>query len=425
MSRYLAYISTADGDLFPVVPVLEELARRGHHVHVRTMPRHLDALRGCGLEASAIAPALDAAELDDWKERDPRKAIARSLAHFVGQAPGNAADLRDAVDHVRPDALIVETNAWGARSVAEAGDLPWAEIMPFPWPVHSDGVPPFGPGLKPMGGPIGRLRDRVLGRLIVSTFDRAGLDGLNRVRADVGLEPLSSVMESFGRADRVICATAEPFEYPRASWPEHMRFVGPLAWERSEDAEAPAWIDEIDRPLVLVNTSTQYQKDGDLARVALEALRDEDAFVVATVPSDEIGDVEIPANARVERFVPHAPILRRAAVAITHGGMGSTQKALAAGVPVVVVPFGRDQSEVARRAERAGAGVFLARRRLDPGRLRTAVREAMSLRAGAERVAAGYRAAGGAPAAADALEELLPEGAAQPAGASSHSRIEV
>ncbi len=63
----------------------------------------------------------------------------------------------------------------------------------------------------------------------------------------------------------------------------------------------------------------------------------------------------LPANVRVERFVQHGPILARAAVAVTHGGMGATQKALSAGVPCVVVPFGRDQLEVAARVKHANA----------------------------------------------------------------------
>ena len=66
---------------------------------------------------------------------------------------------------------------------------------------------------------------------------------------------------------------------------------------------------------------------------------------------------------RVLCFVAHGPILDRAACAITHGGMGATQKALARGVPVCAVPFGRDQFEVARRVEVAGAGIRLAAKR--------------------------------------------------------------
>jgi UDP:flavonoid glycosyltransferase YjiC (YdhE family) len=87
--------------------------------------------------------------------------------------------------------------------------------------------------------------------------------------------------------------------------------------------------------------------------------------------------------------------------------MGATQKALAHGVPVCAVPFGRDQMEVARRVEIAGAGIRLPARRLSPDRLRAAVLAAMDRRDGAARVAAGYAAAGGASAAADALEGLV------------------
>jgi UDP:flavonoid glycosyltransferase YjiC (YdhE family) len=74
----------------------------------------------------------------------------------------------------------------------------------------------------------------------------------------------------------------------------------------------------------------------------------------------------VPDNAHLERFIPHAAVLDRAVCAITHGGMGATQKALARGVPVCAVPFGRDQLEVARRVVVAGAGTRLPAKRL-PG----------------------------------------------------------
>ena len=58
-----------------------------------------------------------------------------------------------------------------------------------------------------------------------------------------------------------------------------------------------------------------------------------------------------PANATVCQFAPHHAALERAVCAITHGGMGTTVKALDRGVPVCVVPFARDQAEVARRVQ--------------------------------------------------------------------------
>jgi MGT family glycosyltransferase len=149
------------------------------------------------------------------------------------------------------------------------------------------------------------------------------------------------------------------------------------------------------------------QDDGRLVRTALEALADEPYLVVATLPTGEPDDRPVPANARLERFVPHDRVLDRAVCVVSHGGMGATQKALARGVPVCAVPFGRDQYEVARRVEVAGAGSRLLSSRLRADRLRAAVQAAIGRREGARRIAAAFAAAGGPPAAADAVEKSL------------------
>jgi UDP:flavonoid glycosyltransferase YjiC (YdhE family) len=115
----------------------------------------------------------------------------------------------------------------------------------------------------------------------------------------------------------------------------------------------------------------------------------------------------VPADARIERFLPHGLVLARTVGAVTHGGMGATQKALAHGVPVCAVPFEHNQREVARRVVVAGAGTRLPARRLRPDRLRAKVHEAIRLREGARRIQQGFAAAGGAAAAADAFEARL------------------
>ena len=85
--------------------------------------------------------------------------------------------------------------------------------------------------------------------------------------------------------------------------------------------------------------------------------------------------------------------------AVTHGGMGATQKALARGVPVCAVPFGRDQFEVARRVEVARCGTRLPANKLTKERLRDRVKEAMTTTEGAKRVAAGLQLLVGWPGA--------------------------
>jgi UDP:flavonoid glycosyltransferase YjiC (YdhE family) len=100
-------------------------------------------------------------------------------------------------------------------------------------------------------------------------------------------------------------------------------------------------------------------------------------------------------------------VLDRAVCAVTHGGMGATQKALAHGVPVCVVPFGRDQFEVARRVEVARCGTRLPAKKLSPLRLRAKVREAMTMTDGAKWVAAGFVATGGVARGADLFEQRV------------------
>ncbi len=158
---------------------------------------------------------------------------------------------------------------------------------------------------------------------------------------------------------------------------------------------------------MLVTTSSEFQDGGRLVQATLDALADEAVAVVATVPAGDARGFAVPENAHVEQFVAHGPVLYRAACAVTHGGMGATQKALARGVPVCAVPYGRDQFEVARRVVIADVGARLPAKRLRSDRLRKKIREAMTKTVGARRVAQAFAAAGGAAAAAQAFESRL------------------
>ena len=405
MAAILAYTSPARGHLFPVVPILDELRSRGHRIALRTLASQVEAMRERGFDAAPIDPAIETVEHDDYRARTPMAAQKRAMRTFGERAQHDARDMRRAIDEVRPDALLVDVNAWGASAVAEQRGGPWAAWCPYPLPVPARDAPPFGLGLPPARGPLGRLRDAVLRPRTLGALERTVRPAVNEARERVGLRPIADAVEAFTAPPLLLYMTAEPFEYPRSDWPRNVRLVGPCDWD--PPAEPPEWLEEIADPIVLVTTSSEFQDDGRLVRTALEALAGEPVRIVATLPSADPEAFEPTANSHVLPFVPHAPILERAACAVTHGGMGATQKAIARGVPVCVVPFGRDQLEVARRVEVAGAGTRLPATRLKPTRLRNAVREAMRRRDGARRVADAYRAAGGAVAAADSVEELL------------------
>ena len=405
MARVLVYTTPARGHLYPITPTLDELRRRGHHVALRTLSSQVETMRDRGFDAAPIAPAIEAIEHDDFHARTPQGALKRAIVLFAKRAGHEVPDLQAALAAEKPDLLVVDGQAWGGLAAAEAWGGPWAAWLPYPIPLSSPEVPPFGPGLPPARGPAGRLRDRALSPLLRRSFEAAMLPPLNRVRAGLRLGPLARADELFTRPPALLYLTAEPFEYPRTDWPANIVMIGPGTWD--PPAQAPAWLAGIGRPIVLVTTSSEFQDDGRLVAVALEAMRDEEVHVVATLPSADPRAFEAGPNATVLPFVPHAALLERAACAVTHGGMGATQKALAAGVPVCAVPFGRDQLEVARRVVVAGAGTSLRAARLRPDRLRARVRAAMGMAHGARSIQAAFADAGGAAAGADALERVL------------------
>ncbi|HQY63453.1 MAG TPA: glycosyltransferase [Polyangiaceae bacterium] len=406
MAKLLCYTSPARGHLFPVMPTLLEVARRGHEVVLLTLADEAPRVAAAGLRARAIAGSIEAIPHDDHRAKSAGDGLDRAARVFVARAEHEIPDLEAALAAERPDALLVDFNCWGASAVAERSGLPWALFMPYFLPWRLPGLPPFGPGLAPRGDVFGRARDFVAGKIVHRLMNQ-NLARMNGVRARVGLPGLADMLEQGRAAPRILYYTSEPFEYACSARPASVVMVGPGLFE--PPSARPEWLDRVDRPLILVACSSEYQDDGAIVHAALDAFGDEDAFVVATTGGVDPASFRprARANVRVERFVAHGPLLERAACVVCHGGMGITQKALAASVPVCVVPFGRDQLEVARHVEVARAGVRIDRRSLTPARLRVAVHAAMALNEGAGRVAAGFRAAGGAARAASELEQLM------------------
>lgn len=402
----LAYGSPALGHLLPVGALLAELAARGHEVHLRTMSAGVAMMRAVGVHAEPVDPGIEAIAGEDWRARNALEVLKISIDVLCRRAVLEVHDLRHAVEAVSPDAVIVDANCWGAQSAADAGVTPWLVFSPFTPYLRSPGVPPFGPGLRPLPGIVGGVRDASVRPIVRQVFDRPMLPRVNAIRAELGVSPVGSVDDFLRRAPLLLAVGGEPFEYRHPGWGDLVHHVGACVFEPAPTV-TPGWIADIDRPVVLVNTSSIRQHDADLGRIALHALADEAVHVIATFPAGIPADLPRPANATVRRFLPHTAVLDRASCAITHGGMGTTLKALDRGVPVCVVPYARDQAEVARRVEVARCGTRLPAKKLTPARLRAMVRKAMTMVDGARRVAAGFAATGGVARGADLIEQRL------------------
>ncbi|MGB9308353.1 MAG: glycosyltransferase [Mycobacterium sp.] len=406
MAVVLAYTTPALGHLFPFCALLNELTARGHTVHIRTLASGVALCNQLGMDAAPVDPRIEALQSDDWTTGNSLRVVARTVRMLTARARIEVVDIAGALAAVKPDVVLVDANCWGAISAMETQRRPWLVFSPFVPYLDSPGSPPFGAGMAPMAGPVGRIRDRGVSLVTRFVFDQPFRDGMAPVRAALSLPPVSCAAQLLRRAPRLLVTTGKPFEYPHTDWGPSVHLIGPAVFD-PPGPERPSWLNDIEGPIVLVTTSSVPQADGALLGTAIRALRDLPVHVVATCPAGSALARRSYRRVTVAEFVPHSMVLDRAVCVITHGGLGITQKALNRAIPVCAVPFGRDQFEVARRVEIAGCGTRLTARRLSATRLRRKVTAAMTMTDGASAVAAGFAATGGVHFGADIVEGEL------------------
>jgi UDP:flavonoid glycosyltransferase YjiC (YdhE family) len=159
------------------------------------------------------------------------------------------------------------------------------------------------------------------------------------------------------------------------------------------------------RPHVPVSFGTAIPADGHypgLYRAAIDALADLPVRLTVTIgrQADPAALGAVPANVRVQPWVPMAELLSGAAAFVTHGGAGTTLAALAAGVPMALRPVSADQPLNARLVAEHGAGIALAQD------------GAAGLRDAVQRLLADDRYAAAARAVAREIAALAPVSAA-------------
>lgn len=421
------------GAVPPVLSVARALAERGHGVRVLADASLHDEITAAGLEPVAwtTAPQGDPSDpakdvIKDFEARTPLGALARLRDRIVC---GPAADYtRDTLAELRArptDVLVAEHMLLGAVTAGEAAGIPTASLATTIYPFPTPGAPPPGVGFAPAKGIPGRLRDRLLARLSGKPWAK-GLPALNAARTANGLAPLDTVVEAFERVDRVLVLSPRALDHAGRRFPDEIRHVGP----RLDD---PAWAGDLtlpdgDAPLVLVGMSSSFMKQHDLLQRIADALGTLPVRgLLTTGPAVDPATVRAPANVLVTASAPHSLALRHAAVTITHAGHGTTVKSLAAGVPMVCVPLGRDQMEVAAHVRFAGAGVTVGKGS-KAQKIARAVEQVLndpSYRSAAQRMAGAITAETATDRAVAELEALVERGprGPEPTEPSGHAGV--
>jgi UDP:flavonoid glycosyltransferase YjiC (YdhE family) len=334
MARFVVVATGgAGGDLQPLIAASLALRDRGHDLLLIGDGSAARVVGRLGTEVEVLPPALD---------------LGPRLAGAVKEAmTASGGDMKAA-------GSIVEARM--AEWAREVGQAVAAIIVHRPGDAMVTSL--FGVEVLKQAQP------RCPWAVINSTF-YIGPNPPRAVEEDIGPRALPLILRyraMLDSADMVLHATDRVFDFSFDGLPPRHHYAGPLAlWE--SPAAPPAYLDEPGDPWVLVTISSQLQDDIPLAQAALNALADKKVRVVLTVGQDHRPE-EItarPANAHVEQNASHSAVLERGRLMISHAGHGSAMKALWAGRPMVLVPWGRDQPGVAARAQALGVAEIVAR----------------------------------------------------------------
>lgn len=351
--RVLFSSTAGAGHFAPLVPFIRSCLGQGHEAMV-TAPVALEtAARAAGAAFWAFddpPPEEMGAAFASIARAGREEANRFVVGEIFGRLDATAAvpRVREAIEAFRPDLVIRESAEFGAAVAAELADVRQVRVA--------------------IG--LGEMETFVLDTVAanVDGLRRAyGLAGANRYRDT----PVNTLFPAGLESDGFHAS----------------RFRDP-AWIRSSG--------ETSEPFVYATFGSVAGTLPAVAQVyqeALTALAGFDAEVLLTIgrATDPSTLGPPPPNVRVEQWVDQNEVLRRATVVVGHGGGGTTLGALAAGVPLVVVPlFSADQHINARQVAAAGAGVNVTA-------------EANAIRGGLEEVLADRSFARAAGALADEL----------------------
>jgi MGT family glycosyltransferase len=384
VDRHIAFVSLpAHGHVNPTLPVVAELVRRGWRVSYATAERFGPEVEKTG---ATLVPTAGRPPAGPGPGR-------LSPAMFAGFLERITADARDSLpglrEHFRldpPQAVCYDAMSITGRVLAATtGAVDVALLPSFASNERSSAFARVG---TPPPEILAAVRDM---KALLTTY---GIDAQMRP----GMLPPASL--------NIVFVPPE-FQPGADTFDDRYRFVGPSPSAREDDG---GWTPP-DEPVLFVSLGTAFNDRPEFFRACFAAFGDRGPVAMAVGERVRIHDLgAVPANIDVRAWFPQPAVLRHAAAFVSHAGMGSTMEALYYGVPLVCVPQMVEQEVNAARVAELGLGVRLDPEALTADDLRAAVDAVTgddAMRAALDRMRDAVREAGGAVAAADAIEAHL------------------
>ncbi|CAN5466206.1 glycosyltransferase [soil metagenome] len=269
-------------------------------------------------------------------------------------------------------AIVGGTFAAGVAVTADHLGLPLISVALQPTVVFSAYDPPLlprAPWLGPASGGPRLWLNRVtiaIGRATTNHWTRP----INALRRKLELpKTRANLFFDAGRRAALSLGLYSPLLGPRqADAPANFEVVGYAAYDSDLGGPAilPPALDTFlaagPAPLVFTLGSAAVNIPGDFYRESLAAARRLGRRAVLLLgPYGDLSVAEGAADAIALAYAPFSLLFPRAAAIVHQGGVGTTQQALRAGRPQLVVPHLGDQFDNGARIARLGVGATLAR----------------------------------------------------------------
>ena len=393
MSRFWFVVPPLVGHINPTIAVAAELTRRGHDVAWAGMTEAVRPLVGPDARVLPCAgPEL--AGTDAIRPADARGPLAFKYlweAFLVPLAELMIADLEHAVDTFAPDVLVVDQQAVAGAIVAERRGLPWATSATTSAELTDPlaGMPKVAQWVREL------LLD------LETRFGTPDPARYARTFGDLRFSPhlvlAYSTVELVGKTDE---------------FGDELHFVGPSLAPRPMSLPFPKeFLDAAGEPVpaVLVSLGTANADAGErFLTESIAALERRPALRGVVVDPTDTLTSDAP-NVLVRKQIPQLELLPRMSAVLCHGGHNTVCEALFHRLPLVIAPIRDDQPIIAQQVQDAGAGLRLRFGRANAEQIGAALDTVLadpSFGASARRIGDSFRTAGGAPAAAEALENL-------------------
>jgi rhamnosyltransferase subunit B len=352
------------GDVKPFLEIGLRLKGRGHQVILATAEPFREMITSSGLDFASILTAEQHAQflLDPalWDRRKFFHSFARSLI-IPSMRP-----ILELVRNLKSPQEIRLVSAFsgsiGARLAQEVTGAKMLSVWLDPASIRSCIQPPVISGLEFLPSIPFWLR-KVVYWFADRSADRLLAPPLNRIRRDLGMKPVHSVLQWMVSEQGSICLFPDWYAARQSDWPPNSTLVGfPTAAPEALPDDVRTYLNQGPPPVVLT-FGTGYQQVARQVEVALHACQKNQQRAIVAAPEDARLPSTLPAGTGVFHHRPLlAALLPFSRAIIHHGGIGTVVQSLTSGTPQLAVTMAHDQPDNAARILRLGVGMGISQR---------------------------------------------------------------